>query len=565
MRRRLAPFAAAVALTLGATGTLATPASAVTPGTPGTVIAEALDWLGTQQQADGGFEVAQFVGFETPDAVLAIAVGGQTGNTEWDHAEARAAVLAATTPDSKNPLDALDDLVDVPASSPAQAAKVVALDVIPLDLDPADFDPSADTAPPVDLIARITAAAGPGQDYATTAFNGRLFIAWALAAAGQPVPAPLIAAIKGAQQSNGGWNFSGDPRETGVDPDTTALAVVALAATGLTPSDPAIRKALVALGRTQVWNGSWGTPFDATNPNSTALVTLAVHATGGAVQNPCWRVAQDARFAGVPLPSPLVYLAGQQADDGHIASSGDSFGVNTFATSQTIQALGANSGAWPYAVASRPPTCAAQPANDRLVQAHYFDLLGRLADVGGRDGWVARLEAGASPERVARGIVATGEHGRSVVAELTSRYLGRVPSPTELSTWGPLVLRGRRLDVAAAMLGSGEYFAATGGDTEAWVDAAYLAVLGRPADSGGRAWAIGLLDSGTSRQAVARKLLRSSEGVTAEVRRAYQEILRREPDAGGRVYWRDRILGGTNPETVLAVMAGAPGYVARTR
>jgi hypothetical protein len=34
-----------------------------------------------------------------------------------------------------------------------------------------------------------------------------------------------------------------------------------------------------------------------------------------------------------------VWLRGQQAPDGHITSPNDSFGVNTFATSQTIQAL----------------------------------------------------------------------------------------------------------------------------------------------------------------------------------------------------------------------------------
>ncbi len=38
---------------------------------------KAVTWLKTQQQADGGFEVAGFPGFETPDAVLAIANGAQ--------------------------------------------------------------------------------------------------------------------------------------------------------------------------------------------------------------------------------------------------------------------------------------------------------------------------------------------------------------------------------------------------------------------------------------------------------------------------------------------------------
>ena len=36
-------------------------------------VANGLTWLRTQQQPDGGFEVAGFPGFETPDAVFAIA------------------------------------------------------------------------------------------------------------------------------------------------------------------------------------------------------------------------------------------------------------------------------------------------------------------------------------------------------------------------------------------------------------------------------------------------------------------------------------------------------------
>ena len=51
---------------------------------------------------------------------------------------------------------------------------------------------------------------------------------------------PRLAAIRAAQQANGGWNFIGDPTGTDVDPDTTALAVEALVAGGADASDPAV-------------------------------------------------------------------------------------------------------------------------------------------------------------------------------------------------------------------------------------------------------------------------------------------------------------------------------------
>ncbi len=43
------------------------------------VVDRASAYLRSQQQADAGFEVAQFPGFETPDAVFALAAAAQTG------------------------------------------------------------------------------------------------------------------------------------------------------------------------------------------------------------------------------------------------------------------------------------------------------------------------------------------------------------------------------------------------------------------------------------------------------------------------------------------------------
>ena len=63
-------------------------ANAADPASKSTADA-AVAWLETQQQPDGGFEVAQFPGFETRDAALAIAEDAQTGST-WSTSEALA-------------------------------------------------------------------------------------------------------------------------------------------------------------------------------------------------------------------------------------------------------------------------------------------------------------------------------------------------------------------------------------------------------------------------------------------------------------------------------------------
>ena len=61
---------------------------------PGTT--DAVAWLVDQQEADGGFELADFPGFETPDAVLAIAEQAQV-EPAWSKPLARAAVDAVVS------------------------------------------------------------------------------------------------------------------------------------------------------------------------------------------------------------------------------------------------------------------------------------------------------------------------------------------------------------------------------------------------------------------------------------------------------------------------------------
>ncbi len=115
--------------------------------------ATARNWIVSQQQADGGFEVAGFAGFETPDAVLAIAEAAQQQYL-WDKGQARAAVEAVTK-NGNSGLDALDDFAAGPINA-GQAAKLIVLVAAPLGLDPNAFDPGADGAP-VNLVGAVNA------------------------------------------------------------------------------------------------------------------------------------------------------------------------------------------------------------------------------------------------------------------------------------------------------------------------------------------------------------------------------------------------------------------------
>ena len=297
----------------------------------------AVAWIITQQRDDGGFGSAEpgFAGFETPDAVLAIADATQTETTY----NRRAAFLAVNqvTKNGVSPLHYLDDLADDLASQPANAragkAAQLALVAIAVGLEPTTFDPDADGA--TNLVAAMDAAKQGNGSYGN--FGGTLFVLLADQALERPAPGDTVAFVEAAQQANGGWGFAGDPTASDEDVDTTSRAIQALVAAGKSPADASLKNALALLARLQNDDGSWSA-FGSPDANATAMAILAITAAGYRVDDRCWRDVHGASASSV-YTSPDAYLRSQQAADRHIASGSDSYGVNTFATSQAVQAL----------------------------------------------------------------------------------------------------------------------------------------------------------------------------------------------------------------------------------
>jgi hypothetical protein len=310
-------------------------AHAVDPASKTTADA-AVTWLKAQQLPDGGFELAAFPGFETRDAALAIAEDAQTGTT-WSTSEALAAVGAVKYSGSgPTPLDALDAYAATITTAGA-AGKTIVLSAAPLGLDPAAFDPAGDGTP-TDLVA--TMGCGTTNE---AAFNNLLYVALGQAIACGGTQPDILTAVRAAQQDDGGWNFVGDPTGTDVDLDTTALAVEVLVASGADVTDPVLSDALKFFAANQQANGSWQS-FGSDDPNSTALAILGITALGFDVESPCWRITADPSAVGTVYASPTAWLRSQQltsppSDVGRIASPNDGFGINTFATSQTVEGL----------------------------------------------------------------------------------------------------------------------------------------------------------------------------------------------------------------------------------
>ena len=294
---------------------------------------KARNWLVTQQRAGGGFEVSGFDGFETPDAILAIAEEGQQ-QAAWDAAQARAAVRAVTV-GGKSALDWADDFADGPITA-AQAAKLIVLVARPLSLGIRGFNPQGD-ATAKNLVATVDAGVQPNGSYG--AFNGTLYAALAKSIANGAVPANTLAYIRAGQQASGGWDFANDPNASDADVDTTSLVIQVLVAAHVEPTDADLVQALGYLAANQQSSGAWQS-FGADDPNSTATAIMAITAVGADATSSCWRDQVAPGIAGHAYTSPLAWLRAQQASDGHLASANDSFPpVNTFATTQGIEAL----------------------------------------------------------------------------------------------------------------------------------------------------------------------------------------------------------------------------------
>lgn len=550
---------AAAGLALSLTAPLLGAGMAGAATAPDATVTKAKAWLVTQQQADGGFEVAGSPGFETPDAVLALATSFQTG-AGWDRDGARAAVEAQDSSGGKDALDYLDDLVDneddpTSNAAAARAAKIIVLVADPLGIDPADFDPSDDSASPVDLVSRVTSHQQPNGSYDLGAlFNGVLYTSIALRSQGLSVPQGLVDQILAGQRADGSWDYSGTPNAEfgGNDVDTTALTLLALDAGGVDLGEQQVDKAVTWLASVQQANGAWQA-FNADDPNSTSMAAMALSAAHIDVTTKAWRAAYGSPVAGT-YTSPYVTLRAMQNADGHINSPNDSpeWGTNTFATTQSIQALSRQVflmterevllDQWAKRIASP----AATPDGTSAIDL-FSDTLGQNPSIQS-----ARLAATTA------GV--TSQKGReAAAADLFQQVFNRTIDPSGRNYWSTKLITITRPEMLARTTGSNEFYRKAGGTIPTFVDAAYQASLGRAADPSGRAFWIKQLQNGRQVESVARSLVKSTEYRRTATRNTYQRVLDRQPTVAERDAAISR-LATTRIEVLIAELGASAEF-----
>ena len=280
----------------------------------------ALDYLKTQQNADGGFGSGfspdSAVG-STADAVLAIvSVGGdlavfdQAGNTPLTY-------LAANAPS---------------VATGGDLAKLI-MAVVAAGQNPRDFGG-------IDSVAALEAMIGADGTIGTEndTFVAHTLAVLALASGQRPIPAAAVDVIKSAQQEGGTWAWDGSV-ETAGDTNTTSFALQALVAAGEAADGEAVTGALAYYKSIQNEDGGWPyqSPSDfgtATDANSTAVVIQAIIASGQDAAGADWTVAEGS--------TPIAALEAFQNESGAFAWQAAVPDDNLLATVQTLPALAGN-------------------------------------------------------------------------------------------------------------------------------------------------------------------------------------------------------------------------------
>lgn len=216
----------------------------------------AIEWTLDQQQDNGSFD-----GFNpgaTLDAVMALKAGGIDP-------------LTLESPTGNTPLDYLTAEAEAYATTSASAAGKLTVGVLAAGGDPRNLDG-------FDAVATLTEFYSPTSgSFGTNSYAQ----AWGLlgyAATDTAIPAEAVAYANSIAATGGGWAF--EPNASAAESDATGLMLQALAAAGVSRTDPVVVEAFAYLHEAQ--NGDGGFPgFDTlTSPVNTGVVLQAFAAYG---------------------------------------------------------------------------------------------------------------------------------------------------------------------------------------------------------------------------------------------------------------------------------------------
>ena len=325
---------AAISSTAALAGGGAAAQAAARASAPSVAVARALSYLHRHQTKAGGFRVSSTAEQTpmTPWCVLAIAAAGYSP-TSWHVAGGRSPIAYLQSVDLERYATSMSGSA---ANGPAFYAKVILA-----------YSAARQTAligragsKRIDLVAKLLRYRDSSSGRFTprlhgagnaAAVNTTTWAIFALKAAGRAATARAKAVAWLKTQAAGSGGFSWTPGGA-VDVDSTATAVQALRAGGVSSSAGVVRRALSYLRTQQRAGGGFVSGFaGSTNTESTALAIQAIIAAGGHPSSASWRKGGK---------SPLDYIRAHQAASGLIYHLGHIAGDAPLMTSaQAVIAL----------------------------------------------------------------------------------------------------------------------------------------------------------------------------------------------------------------------------------
>ena len=199
--------------------------------------------------------------------------------------------------------------------------------------------------------------------------------------------------------------------------------------------------------------------------------------------------------------------------------------------------------------------------SDRALVARWFSATtGRAPTTAESDRWAAALaDAGSGPERiaaVAAAFVASPEYRTATVERAYRSDLGRASDADGRTYWTTRLESATTAALRASLLSSAEAGRAWPDDEE-FVAHLYRVVLGRQPDGAGFAHWTARLASGTSRSAVARAFLSSTEAARFEVVEAYRQVLGREPTDAELDRWIPVVIEEGSAPLLVALLSAS--------
>jgi hypothetical protein len=179
---------------------------------------------------------------------------------------------------------------------------------------------------------------------------------------------------------------------------------------------------------------------------------------------------------------------------------------------------------------SQPLSVVVGHSSDLFVNQVYQSLFGLSADRGATL-WIALLNGGFAPKRVATYILDSRRARVTAVEDTFQSLLGRPATSTELRR---ALASGNTstAPLAIAIFGSKEYYRTRGhGTIDGFLSAMALDWFGAPFSASKQAQLATELRSGVSRTQVARQVVTSPGGVNAQVNTIVETVLQRPATA----------------------------------